>query len=267
MNWEAKETRKRIYTGLLFGSLISSTFLFLYFFYFINKNIKLFHDVLLPILFFLAFGFCFLLYLGICLLSFNLNNFLIHEKFVTLATRFNIFIFPLVYRFGLLFGFGEEQIKGSFIEVNNQIIINSKRRYSADEILLLAPHCIQNSKCRNKISLRMDNCKRCGKCQVNNILNLRDRYGVPLAIASGGSAARMFINRLRPRIVIAVACEKDLVSGIRETGSLPVLGILNKRPFGPCHDTRAPLDKLTEALEMLMAEQEIPSVEELQGNL
>lgn len=267
MNWGATKGRKMIYTGLLFGSLFTTTLLFLYFFRFINSNIILFHDVFLPMIFFALFGFCFLMYMGMCLVSLNLHNYFIHEKIVSLAIWFNIFIFPLVQRFGLLLGFAEEQIKGSFIEVNNQIIVNSKRRYGVEDILLLAPHCIQNSKCQNKISLKPDNCKRCHGCQVENLLNLRDRYGIHLAIASGGSAARVFVDKYRPHVVIAVACEKDLVNGIRDTGALPVLGILNQRPFGPCHDTRAPLNQLTEALELLMSEQEIRLTEKLEGNL
>ena len=36
---------------------------------------------------------------------------------------------------------------------------------------------------------------------------------------------------------MAIACEQDLTSGIQETSPLPVLGILNPWPNGPCYNT------------------------------
>ncbi|WP_242864780.1 DUF116 domain-containing protein [Youngiibacter fragilis] len=50
-------------------------------------------------------------------------------------------------------------------------------------------------------------------------------------------------------MIIAVACERDLSSGIQDTYPLPVYGILNKRPKGPCLDTLVPLKQVEKALE------------------
>jgi uncharacterized protein len=49
-------------------------------------------------------------------------------------------------------------------------------------------------------------------------------------------------------MIIAVACERDLASGIQDTHPLPVYGILNSRPFGPCLDTDVALDKVEWAI-------------------
>jgi hypothetical protein len=48
----------------------------------------------------------------------------------------------------------------------------------------------------------------------------------------------------RPRIILAVACERDLASGIQDTYPLPVFGILNQRPNGPCLDTNVDLSQV-----------------------
>jgi uncharacterized protein len=45
-----------------------------------------------------------------------------------------------------------------------------------------------------------------------------------------------------------VACERDLSSGLVDTYTLPVLGIPNERPFGPCFNTRVDLEKVKEAI-------------------
>ncbi|NTU60232.1 MAG: DUF116 domain-containing protein, partial [Deltaproteobacteria bacterium] len=49
------------------------------------------------------------------------------------------------------------------------------------------------------------------------------------------------------------ACERDLTSGIQDAHPLPVYGVLNDRPFGPCFNTSVDLDRVAEALEILVA--------------
>ncbi len=53
------------------------------------------------------------------------------------------------------------------------------------------------------------------------------------------------ISRKRPRAVVAVACERDLVSGVRDVaGRLPVLGTTLSLPDGPCKNTGADIEAL-----------------------
>jgi hypothetical protein len=52
-------------------------------------------------------------------------------------------------------------------------------------------------------------------------------------------------------VVIGVACERDLLSGIRDVRhKLSVLGITNTRPNGPCRDTQIDLAELEGALDL-----------------
>jgi hypothetical protein len=46
----------------------------------------------------------------------------------------------------------------------------------------------------------------------------------------------------RPKIIIGVACERDLTSGIQDSYPIPVYGIFNRRPNGPCYDTDVDLE-------------------------
>jgi hypothetical protein len=51
--------------------------------------------------------------------------------------------------------------------------------------------------------------------------------------------------------VIGVACERDLLSGIRDVRhKLSVLGIANTRPNGPCRDTQINLAELEATLDL-----------------
>jgi hypothetical protein len=76
---------------------------------------------------------------------------------------------------------------------------------------------------------------------------------VGIAVATGGTLARRIVVERRPKLIIAVACERDLSSGIQDSYPLPVYGILNRRPQGPCYDTLVNLERVEEALQTFLA--------------
>jgi hypothetical protein len=155
---------------------------------------------------------------------------------------------PLMTLLGRLVGIPKQTVRASFIKVNNELVRGEGHRYPPDRILLLMPHCIQNSRCKFRLTYDIDNCKRCGECALAGLLELRDKYGVKLAVATGGTIARRIVVQHRPKLIIAVACERDLASGIQDTHPLPVYGILNARPFGPCIDTDVALEQVEWAI-------------------
>ncbi|MFP4048750.1 MAG: DUF116 domain-containing protein [Desulfovermiculus sp.] len=151
---------------------------------------------------------------------------------------------PLMTLVGKILGISQEKVRASFIQVNNEMVTAEGRRYSPDEILLLMPHCLQNSRCKYRLTYNISNCRRCGECPIAGLLSLSEEFGVHLAIATGGTIARRIVVQTRPKIILAVACERDLASGIQDTYPLPVFGILNQRPHGPCLDTNVDLDQV-----------------------
>ena len=155
---------------------------------------------------------------------------------------------PLMTLLGRLVGIPKQTVRASFIKVNNELVRSEKHRCPADRILLLMPHCIQNSRCKYRLTYDIDNCRRCGECALAGLLELRDRFGVKLAVATGGTIARRIVVQHRPKLIIAVACERDLASGIQDTYPIPVYGILNSRPFGPCLDTDVALEQVEWAI-------------------
>jgi hypothetical protein len=73
-----------------------------------------------------------------------------------------------------------------------------------------------------------------------------------MSIATGGTLARRVIVETLPKAIVAVACERDLTSGIQDSYPIPVIGILNERPFGPCRDTRVDLSKVAAAVRFFL---------------
>lgn len=163
-------------------------------------------------------------------------------------------LLPVLITVGKLVGLKKEYVQHAFVAVNNELILAQCRNGRPPrKILLLMPHCLQNNDCAVKITGRVENCKRCGKCSIKSLLELADQYGVDLAVATGGTIARRIVIEKRPDLIIAVACERDLTSGIQDTTPLPVYGIFNQRPFGPCLNTQVALDHVESVLREIVS--------------
>ncbi len=121
----------------------------------------------------------------------------------------------------------------------------------AGRILLLLPHCLQRHDCDRRITFNPYNCIRCGGCPVGSLLDLADRTGVKIAIATGGTLARRHIRELRPLAVVAVACPRDLGQGMLDARPVPVAGVENTRPAGDCLDTQVDILTVEETISRL----------------
>jgi hypothetical protein len=114
--------------------------------------------------------------------------------------------------------------------------------------LILLPHCIQDFDCEIKITGNIRNCRGCGKCEIKDLIELSDQYHLKIAVATGGTLARRIVLENRPEAIVAVACELDLTTGIQDTYPIPVIGILNERPNGPCINTKVNIEKVRRAI-------------------
>jgi hypothetical protein len=163
-------------------------------------------------------------------------------------------LLPVLTVVGKLVGLQREQVQHAFVAINNELVMaHCLNGHPPRRILLLMPHCLQDQDCPVKITFRVENCKRCGKCPIKDLLDLTERYGVDLSVATGGTIARRIVVEKRPHLIIAVACERDLTSGIQDTIPLPVYGIFNERPFGPCVNTQVAIDHVESVLRKVIS--------------
>src|SRR4029079_4296967 len=113
-------------------------------------------------------------------------------------------------------------------KVYNAIALLRGRKVGTGELLLLIPRCLSRD-------------------TLDGVLGIAGKYGVPVFVATGGERARRVIRERRPRAVVAVACERDMVSGLHDVaGKVPVLGLTLTLPSGPRRDTRVDLEPLAE---------------------
>ena len=141
----------------------------------------------------------------------------------------------------------------ALVRLNNLSLRLRSKKCSADAILVLIPSCLQSSRCTRKVTIDVANCERCGNCPVGAVAALGDEYGVRVACATGGRLALEMVKDDSVKVVVAIACEKELRAGIIGAFPKPVLAVTNLRPNGPCRDTDVDLDAVREAIERFLA--------------
>lgn len=161
------------------------------------------------------------------------------------------FLFPFAVGLGRILNIPRGKVEQSFVAVNNALVRQHHERVPSDRLLILTPHCLQLDTCPRKITRDIENCAQCGACSVGGLLGLCHKYHMHFVVATGGTLARQMVAKARPKAIIAVACERDLTSGIQDVFPIPVIAIFNERPFGPCFNTRVDINRVEEAIKML----------------
>ncbi|NJD39635.1 MAG: DUF116 domain-containing protein [Geobacter sp.] len=162
------------------------------------------------------------------------------------------FLLPMIEFVGRVLGLDKDRIRQSFIAMNNSLVISQRYKVRPDRILILLPHCIQLFDCEIKVTGDVNKCVLCGRCDIKGLVEIGRKYGIDISVATGGTLARKVIVEKRPKLVLAVACERDLTSGIKDCYPLPVIGILNLRPHGPCFNTIVDVGAIDAALQQVL---------------
>ena len=161
------------------------------------------------------------LWFGILLLSFYRGVLALPEAWLERGPYLQLMNFTsLMSR-----AFGKRDwVEHAAIDVYNTLAERRGRTVGKGELLVLIPRCLS-------------------KQALDGVLAIAGRYEVPVFVATRGQLARRVIRERRPRAVVAVACERDMMTGLRDVaGRLPVLGLTMRLPNGPCRDAILDLD-------------------------
>jgi hypothetical protein len=147
--------------------------------------------------------------------------------------KFLLFFLPKTLWLGAKLGISRDRMGNSFIKVHNFMTKSYADRLNPERVLILLPACLEKE-IRKQIMSRIN----------------RESYKI--LTAGGGEVARKAIWQYQPTFILALACERELMSGIKDVAEkVPLLVIPNKRPEGPCKNTNVSLVELDEALRFL----------------
>ncbi|MEG1130687.1 MAG: DUF116 domain-containing protein [Romboutsia sp.] len=177
------------------------------------------------------------------------NNKRVKSKLMDINFKIVSVLFLIITSIAKLMGISKNEVRKIYIKLNNKNIYSNKYNLKEEDILILIPHCVQKNSCKLKVTSEIENCKQCGLCNIGDLVRLKENTDVEIFVATGGTLARKIILDNKPKAVIAVACERDLTSGVQDISRIPVLGVFNKRPNGPCVDTNIDIQEVKEAIE------------------
>ncbi|MBL7075772.1 DUF116 domain-containing protein [candidate division KSB1 bacterium] len=239
LDWSGKaeenvDSGKRIFLGFATIVMVLISLLSLFAWWLITPRLNMIHPYLSLVVGLLILGFVLALgiWFALMLLSIIIGKdlaFYFGKKKYSLT-----FLVPIVINLGRRFGISRDRISSSFIKVSNALIRAARRRIRGNKLMILLPRCLQ-------------------KANRQEILLLAERNDCEVYTVSGGEAARVKIAEIRPTGIIAVACERDLVTGIEDVVSkIPVIAIPNVRPEGPCKNTYTNVSEIEEAIKIFL---------------
>lgn len=252
MDFLIDHRRKNLFLILAIISLILIMILTTLLWWFISPRLHEISKILANTLLNLLRLFYLIIVVGIILVlltTYLERNFLVARPIIRIAIRF---VFPATILLGKVIRISKDRIRESFVHVNNTFVKVMANSYKHDRVLILLPHCLQNIDCQIRITVDIKNCRDCGKCKIRDLKRIAEETGVHIAIATGGSLARRIIIKHRPKFIIAVACERDLVDGLLDVFPIPVYGVLNERPEGPCINTSVAVEVIETALNKII---------------
>ena len=139
-------------------------------------------------------------------------------------------------------------INKTLVALNNLSVHLRRTRCRPEELLILFSRCLQRSACDRKLSEDVANCRRCGRCPVTRFLDLAEKYGVRVFLATGGRQAAARAKNPDVKAIVAVACDKELRAGVFASLPKAVLAKTIAWPCGPCKDTTIEIDDVEEAV-------------------
>ncbi|MBN1352806.1 DUF116 domain-containing protein [candidate division KSB1 bacterium] len=228
------EAGKRLYIGFALLSIILISVAAFIFWYLVSPRFYILSTQLAEVMRYTIIGAVILLFIWLLM---NVLS-IIFDKNLLLriwGIEFSLcFFVPVVMRISKRFGVNKDKMGHSFVKVSNSLIHATKKNFDQVKILILLPHCLQRS-------------------ILNAIKELANQYHISAFVASGGSIARKIIQEQNPTAVIGIACERDLVSGIQDiVPKIPVIGIPNRRPEGPCKNTTVDFREVEEAIRFFL---------------
>ncbi|MBN2028805.1 DUF116 domain-containing protein [bacterium] len=227
-------TRKRVFLSILLILLLGSGAIGYFFLYLITPRLAQFHPSLptiCGIILLFIWGIFLVLFLIMVLSIFTKKDFFMrlvgHEFPIT-------FLVPIVIKVGLYFGISRDRLSNSFVKVSNILIKASTQKVKPEKLLILLPRCLQKS-------------------IIQKINQFSEKFNIPVFTVPGGEKARQIVYNLRPKAIIGVACERDLLSGIQDiSNQIPVIGIPNIRPEGPCKNTQIDIRAFEDAVQTFL---------------
>lgn len=221
---------RRVFIGFAFLCLVGLIALLGMFFYMIFPRLEGWHEYLARGVIVAMCAFCVAVVLWFTSIALPLLTGVKLPWRMDFVQKSMHLLVPFTIRLGTWFGINRDRMGNSFIKVSNALVRSARINKDSGPLMVLLPRCLA-PQTRKQIQA------------------LGERYECQVHVVPGGELARKLIHENRPSRIIAVACERDLVSGIQDVAPIiPTFAVPNCRPEGPCKNTMVDMDRMEEAM-------------------
>ncbi len=151
------------------------------------------------------------------------------------------------------FGLNKRMVNYTHVELRNKLNEYGFKATPYSERILFLPHCLRNSKkCRAKYSDEGLQCKRCGKCDISELIGIAEELGYAKAfVAPGGSMVTKLVKKYKPLATIGLCCyhEANLAFDNFKGTKIHTQACLLQNDG--CKDTKANIAEAREKMELI----------------
>ena len=83
------------------------------------------------------------------------------------------------------------------------------------DICLFLPHCLRSRNCPASSDDEGVHCEKCGQCLISTLISKAEDYGFLVFCVPGGSLLENLVIKYRPKAIIGVACNKEIMLGLK----------------------------------------------------
>ena len=191
--------------------------------------------ILPPLKLLILLGVIFLSWCGLAFISYRVgHDYCLFLRLRRFSAAVTFLLGHVLHRLRVL---SRDKLDNSYMQLLNRFEFLSKRAFKKTmgscNLLVLLPRCIE-------------------KTIRQNIIERSRELNLAFAIAGDGATARNAVKRHSPRAIVAIACERDLITGIRDVKrDIPIFCINVKRPEGPCKNTIPDIEEFNHLLAKL----------------
>ena len=149
------------------------------------------------------------------------------------------------------------EVIGSDTEHANEVYISLKNHINqkiffsipANERILFISHCLRKTpECPAEITEDGYVCKRCGACDIAEILEEADKLGYNSFIVPGGSMVFKLVKKFRPKACFGIACYYELEEAIGKLARMRISTRTVPLLKTGCINTKVDVDRVKKTL-------------------
>jgi uncharacterized protein len=158
---------------------------------------------------------------GLALFSIGRRRFyfvgLLSSGFLTLETLLKA-IFRLV-------GSNGKQFTHFFVRLHNSLALRSFQETPVGTRAVFFPQCLRSALCPARLGPEGLECRKCGRCRLNDVISELEGLGYKVFIVPGSSFVKRMVRQHRPQAIIGIGCLIEIKEGLQMCDQIGLVGM------------------------------------------